>query len=423
MKASNDVQRRLLLLGVALATLLLIAPRPRAVVDRSFQPVVLTGHDVAELVGEPVNQLFVYAYHAGQWVQIPSQIDEKVTNDQGQRIYTAEGDGVLDADEELVFMVKDLGERAPRSAWVEGAADDLRYEIIVDAGGGTLRWGYLYHGPDLRRTFTQDYARFIGEAERIVTERYAVSFLPDAFGLGELTLNHSGVDILDRTKIRVRVRFPIGSLTFTEENLPISRPSVAPVKDGPVRLVLGERGGFAYGTMFQTQNEVDLRDALPPLSSLDYLRFTTDFNLQAVTTSTAYLDATLSQPVTIDGQPDDVPDWPVPTWRQVSHPTGTLIEISDVSDLGGTQRNYYRDNVEPAEGDTGDGHSYGEFGFEVDEPKPVFRFTSTWIVLPPTQEPVGAAYAQLVETPLPVEIMLQTGEAFSSQIYLPLVRR
>lgn len=419
------MHHRPLLLGVTLATLLLIAPRPRAVVDRSFQPVVLTGNDVINLVGQPVNQIFVYAYQAGHWVQIPFQIDEKVTNDQGQRVYTAEGDGVLDADEELVFMVKDLGERAPRNAWVEGAADDLRYEIVVDAGGGTLHWGYLYHGPDLRRTFTQDYARFIGEAERIVTERYAISFLPDALGLSELTLNNSGVNILDRTKIRMRLRFPIGSLTFTEENLPISRPSVAPVKDGPVRLVLGERGGFAYGTMFQTQSEVDLRDVLLPFSSLSYLRFTTDFNLQAVTTSasTIYLDATLSQPVTIDGQPDDVPDWPVPAWRQISHPTGTLIEVSDISDLRGTQRNYYRDNVQTAEGDTGDGHSYGEFGFEVDDPEPVFRFTSTWIVLPPTQEPVGAAYAELVETPLPVEVLLQTGATFSSEIYLPLIQR
>jgi len=408
-----------------MAGLLLIAPRSHATVDRSFQPAIVTGNDVVSFVGQPVNELFVYAYKAGRWVQIPFQIDEKTTNEAGQRIYTATGDGVLDADEELVFMVKDLGERAPLHAWVDGAENDLRYEIVVDAGGGTLRWGYLYHGAGLHRTFTQDYARFIGSAERIVAERYAVSFLPGGFGLNELTLNNSGVNILDRTKIRIRLSFPIGSLTFTEENLPLSRPPVVPVKDGPVRLILGERGGFAYGTMLQMSTEVDVSDELPPFSSLSYMHFSTDFNIQAVSTSTAttYVDSTMAQPVIIDGQPDNVPAWPVPAWRQISHPTGTLIEVSDISGLGGTQRNYYRDNVRSAEGDTGDGHSYGEFGFEIDNPNLRFRLESTWLILPATQQLIGPAYAELIETPLPMETVLQIAEGFAQQVYLPLLRR
>jgi hypothetical protein len=405
-----------------------VGRRPSAVIpaDRSFQPVVLTGDDVPDLLGSPVDELFLYTYQGGAWVQIPFQVDEKTTNEEGQRVYTAAGDGLLDGDEELVFMLGDLGDQAPRSAWVEGADADQRYEVRVDVGDGVSKWGYLYHGAGLSRTFTQDYVRFVGSAERIIAQNYTVAFLPEAFGLGELTLNNSGLNILDRTKIRLQVSVPIiGSVSFTEEDLPLERPAVTPVKDGPVRLILGERGSFAYGSLFHTQMEVNLSDNLPPLTTLSYLRLSTDFNAQAVATSTPtiYLDATLDQPVDIDGQPDAVPREPVPAWRQISHSTGTIIEVSDVSGLGGQQYNYYRDNTQPAENDTGDGHSYGEFGFEVEGPEASFRVESTWLILPPTRDRVGPAYAAILTTPLPITVTSQTPGGPEVQVYLPLIRR
>ncbi len=430
----NMLTRRQILpvLLVALMAMAVVA-QPASVssqttIDVSFQPVVVGGTAIAVFHGVPVDQLFVYAYRDGAWTQIPFQIDEKVySEEKGQRVYTAEGDGRLDPDEELVFMLKDMGEQAPWSAWVDGAEEDIRIELAADAGEGGRRWAYLFHGSQLSRTFTGDYVHFSGAAQRVIAERYQVGFLENGLGLSELRLNDSGIDILDRTKIRVEaiVGF-VFRRTFTEDDLPIEPEPIVPVKDGPVRLIWGERGGFAYGSLFQLHTSIQMPELPLPGSSIKGFRFSWDFNDQAVatTTPTVYLDANMTEPVVIDGQPDDVPTEPVPAWRQISHATGTIIVTADVSSLGGTQSNYYKDDATLDPDDTGDGRSYGDNGFAVEGPNTSFTLDSGLLVLPPTTENVGAAYAGLLAAPPAFIATLQTPAGpLQRRVYLPLVRR
>ncbi|MFQ5855209.1 MAG: hypothetical protein ACE5LU_06155 [Anaerolineae bacterium] len=397
----------------------------QSVVDDPVRPVIVSGTEIGAFLGTPVDELFVYAYGIDTWTQIPFQIDEKTLNEDGKRVYTSEGDGQIEADEELVFMLKDMGEQAPPAAWLDGALTDYSIELTVNARDGSPRWAYLFHGPELSQMFTEDYVRFSGPAQRVIAERYEAGFLDNGAGLGELRLNGSGVDILDRTKVRLQVVvLAIFRRTITEDD--IEGEPVVPVKDGPVRLIRGEAGGFAYGSLFQEQNEISLSDVPVPGASLESFRVSWDFNEQIVATSTltVYLDANMSEPVVIDGQPDAVPTQPVPAWRQISHPTGTIIVTIDLSSVGGTQRNYYRDDDTFDNNDTGDGRSYGDTGFSVDTPNASFSLNTSLLVLPPTEENVGAAYAEWLAQPLAVTATRRTPAGpLGRKVYLPLIRR
>lgn len=429
-------QGLLSLLFVALvAAVVFIPPSPtsgQGAIDESFQPVVVAGVTLTSFLDTPINELFVYAYEDSTWTQIPYQIDEKALNEDGKRVYTAEGDGRLDADEELVFMLKDMGQQAPPSAWVDGADTDHRVELTAETSAGSRRWAYLFHGAELSRTFTDDYVLFSGPAQRVIAERYQAGFLDNGAGLNELRLNDSGVDILDRTKIRLQIVIrvfggPVHRLTCNEDNLTeedgcgLETRPIAPLKDGAVRLIWGENGGFAYGSLFQAQNEVDLPDSPIGDASIESLRFSWDFDGLAVATGTPtiYLDANMSEHVVIDGRPDTVPAQPVPAWRQISHATGTIVVTTDLSGVGGTQRNYYKDDATLDENDTGDKRSYGDTGFSVDNPNSRSTLSTSLLVLPPTQENVGAAYAERLAAPPAVTATLQT----LTKVYLPLIRR
>lgn len=439
---SENIRKFLPILPLVVLITVVVAQPPvtlgQAAVDASFQPVVVPGAALDVFLDTPVAELFVYAYQDEVWRQVPYQIDERALNEDDERVYTAEGDGLLDGDEELVVMFQDMGQPAPPWEWVEGADAGLRVEVEAEAGTGRRRWVYVFQSSELAQTFDQDYVRFSGAAQRIIAERYQAGFLENGAGVNELRLNGSGVDILDRTKIRLEVvvrvfGVPVARRTCNEDNLTteegcgLEPQPVSPVKDGPVRLVMGESGGFAYGGLFQQHTDTDLSDLpIPGDVSIEHFRFSWDFNQQAVatTTPTTYLDDNLEEPAVIDGQPDAVPETPFSPWRQVSHATGTLIVAADLSTVGGTQRNYYKDNATADPDDTGDGRSYGDTGFFVEDPNEALILDTSLLVLPPATGDVGEAYAALLATPpvLTVSSQARAGPP-DHRLYLPLIRR
>lgn len=411
--------------------------------DPDILPVVVSGDLLAPYQGLPTDDIYVYAYRDGDWEQIPFQIDEKAVDEEDQRVYAAVGDGLLDADEELVFMLHDMGAEAPADAWVDSAADDQRIEVEMVVGDET-RWAYVFTGPELTRTFTADYVRFSGPAQRIIAERYEVGFLDNSFGVDELRLNNSGVDVLDRSKLRLHIvarvfGFPVLSRTCTEDSITVSidaggcgqepRPT-APVIDGPVRLVTGPDGGFAYGGLFQLADDVDLSDLTVPVPgatvAIENVRFSFDFAAQAVATDTPtlYFDANLDQPVEIDGEPDAVPAEPLAVWRQVSHPTGTLVMTADLTSDELNPTNYYLDDDTVDSDDTGDQRSYGDTGFSVEDPAGSFSLTTSLLVLAPTTDAVGDEYAALLDdAPVPLVTRQFPPAEIRGIIYLPFIRR
>ena len=150
---------------------------------RPYQPVVLYGGDVKEFLSVPVNEIFLFAYHTDQseWEMIPFQIDERLhvrdpfplgfppdkrrerhfyaiknTNmsyygfaDTLYRAQNNQGEWqtLFDADDELVFLIGDLGDRAPEDAWIDNpeSINFVRREIRMTdpAGEAETAYGYL----------------------------------------------------------------------------------------------------------------------------------------------------------------------------------------------------------------------------------------------------------------------------------------
>ena len=139
-----------LLIGVGL---ILSAPGPRAAnaantLTRDLDPVVVLGGVMPDFAGVPLAQLFVYKYSGGVWSQIPWQFDEVV----GSAIVSSDN-GLLDAQDQLVFMAADAGEQAPTRAWLSdaSAATFPRYELTVNdpLNPSQHAWVYVYRSQTL----------------------------------------------------------------------------------------------------------------------------------------------------------------------------------------------------------------------------------------------------------------------------------
>ena len=136
-----------------------------ATLDRPADPVVLTGADVSALLGAAPGDIVAFRYDSG-WVQIPVQVDERavvdfadiynhlggVTETVTALQYTdagtytgADPDATLDANDEIVFMAADAGDRPPifsdPAGVVPGSGVQIEISDPLDAGEGTV---YLF---------------------------------------------------------------------------------------------------------------------------------------------------------------------------------------------------------------------------------------------------------------------------------------
>ena len=128
--------------------------------ERNLEPVVITGRLVNGLTGFPVDQLLVYAYSGSEWTQIPFQVDEVTATG----AHTSAEDGLLDANDEIVFMAKDLGGQTPLtpSLTVKLPISTGWYGIeVTDPISPAQRgWAYLVRSRVLTPTFSADYVDF-----------------------------------------------------------------------------------------------------------------------------------------------------------------------------------------------------------------------------------------------------------------------
>jgi hypothetical protein len=381
--------------------------------DRDLEPVIVKGAAVDAFEGASVDQLFVYAYAGGVWRQIPAQVDEVTITGW----YTSTEDGLLDSNDEIVFMAKDLGDQAQDSVpMVDGRPFTSRwYEIEVtdptrpDHKG----WAYLVHSSTLKPTFTSDYVNFNTTLHRIEADSYRLGFGLTQVDVGYLALERGSVNILDRGKKRLYCKNAT-LCPLTEETLPVAWPDVL-IKDGPVRVIL--RGGriLAYGTMIKGRTTI----FIPKFLAGD-IRFSTDFN--AAATGSTFYNAVVPDGVTVDGITDTVPAEPLSPWWQLSTSHGTLIQVTDTSSMGGTQSNYYVDDATLDPSDTGDQRHYGDVGIYVANPERSFTYTFITYFLSGTRPNVGETYAAYFSQPLTATAHLQRLQ-LPVNVYLPVVIR
>jgi hypothetical protein len=226
------------------------APRT---LDRFHDPVVLTAATLGELPDRHTADWRLYRLEAGQPAPIPFQFDP----------VDAHGDVTVDGpeqfdlkgDDELVFMARDTGDRAPEGWWPAGG-DAVREIEVDDPTHGGRGWAYLVHfagtppPPSAERYVTYDRA-----TNSARTAFYEVDYAPARnFFTGLRIFPGAGGDgrnLLRQTRMVGRPTFRLllldFTLGFTEQN---SIVAVDGVRSGPVRAVRRVRLSVDLGRFF-----------------------------------------------------------------------------------------------------------------------------------------------------------------------------
>jgi hypothetical protein len=398
--------------------------------SRQQEPVILTGGQLPLVLGAPLDELYAYAYDGDAWAQIPFQIDEV----DASGVYTVEN-GLLDENDELVFMAMDLGVQADPLTWIEDAdsRNYSRYQVGVanPLNLAEQGWVYVYRSTTLAPGFA-DYVDWDEANDRVLAGTYIAGFAPGVHpGLDSLELNGSGIDSVDRSKIRIEATCWLGpipvSVTLTEEDLS-DQSDAMPDIDGPVRVGSGNAEGVSwyYHSLYGSQVVFHVDDLEPPVlcssMELNTVRISVDWLDPAITgmAPATYYDSNVPGGLPIDGSPDNVPTTPAITWEQVSGGQGSVVQVVDVTLGGGTLTNYYKDDQTTDPDDTGDGQSFGDAGFRADDPAGEVAMGLLNFVLDPGQPNVGALYRGYHENPLEVTVVAQREV---HMLYLPLLSK
>jgi hypothetical protein len=406
---------------------------------RPFEPAVIKGEALSAMQGAPIDELVLYAYRAGHWSPIPFQIDEVTASG----VYSATEDGLLDENDELVFLGGDASGAAPTSIWVDDDAARLGPRQVITLTDplqpSWTAYAYLYRSKTLPATTTR-YVQVNAVAGAIQGVSYTLGFAPEQFvGLADLTINGNPADILDRQKIRVRVNspFPLPDVTLDEEMIVDflgTSATFTPTIAGPVRAIGGGRlGSYAYyGDRLQVQAALALAELELPISgaTIDSVRVSLDLNDPNTSglAPATYYDSNTPAGVPIDGQADDVPATPPFDWYQASGSFGGLGAVLVVDPGVDLLSNYYKDDAEEdaAGDDTGDKRSFADTGILIEKSGSTLgdiSFTQLLYVLPPTSGSVGATLIDWFNKPLVTSVAPQTLASPPERTYLPLVIR
>jgi len=457
--------RPTLLLPALVAHFLLLTLPPSGAsansLNRDSDPVVITGADLGDLLGKTPASVVAFRYESG-WTQIPVQIDERVVIDYGlvynsapigfsNLVYAdagaftgADSDAAFDADDELVFMAKDAGDRALGQPYPAGVVVGSRIEVkVTDPITLQEAWVYLFESlgglvPDaganyvtytfglLSGPYLTTYNTTMGpnaENSEIVTPEYRMHF-SDRWIRDEINVyagGATGVDVLDRHKNL----FAPGNCARSEDTFSNGEGAFFTNKDGPVRAIrsymgansgpLTQRDHLFYERRHDVRTTLRVHPITGILDFYDYspaasgMTYTNDLNLGGVP---------------IDGSPEVIAQGAI-VWEMVTGLQGTLIYAGAITtDVPGfSYTSYWLDDTSPSTMQcTGDPDAYGSSGVWITNiipntdpvffPPPFFNmvFDRTSYIEPPNQSvALAQARYQQATQPLTVDATVATG--------------
>jgi hypothetical protein len=161
-----------------------------------------------------------------------------------------EGEALLDANDVLVFMAADLGDRASTSEPRFGAASAVVEIGVVDSEGTPCGWAYLAFYPAAPPALSElRYMHYFPGQHRIVSPVYEATFSDQYLGVLE-QLKVNGVALLDRTRLRGQVHAGAGAVSwvfrFNENDID---GYVEGYIAGPVRIVRRTNATLRLGTL------------------------------------------------------------------------------------------------------------------------------------------------------------------------------
>ncbi len=224
--------------ALAIAAMLAIMAPPAHASPRTWQPLLIRGAQIPQLIGANLSHLEVLADHDGVLGPIPFQSDEVALDGtyalpKGPNPTVDDSPGVLDAEDEVAMMVSDLGDRALFASGMPPGAIELE---VSDPLGGPNRYAYIAEVQNPRRS-PISYISYDPKTGAIESGHYRLDFVNNV--AADVTLqNHEGEKnstTLDRFKFQMRARL-LGLFRISLGDKDVSTRVMA-WKAGPIRVI------------------------------------------------------------------------------------------------------------------------------------------------------------------------------------------
>jgi len=394
------------------AVCVVFAPPPvRADPSLRFGDVVsITGDQLALFEGSPIERLALLACQAAVCAPIPFQIDEhdpegRWVLDHGTELNADTRPGLLAANDALLFMATDAGERVERADRL-GPLPVLEI-MISDPLAGSRHWVYLVAFTGAAPRSSTSYVEYDPSTDRVRGDRVSLGFhqgLPNYLAIADAS-GTPGTNLLDRLKVRASATFLWGLIHFSRSEDDLSTQFVG-WRQGPIRVIRCQRqwvrigwgirsptfGSYTYFYRDFAELPVGLRLNFPPTYFFGNIvvRVVLDFrDLRGWSVLTPSLSAPLAidgtmtaQKVALNGFSD--------AWFALLAPQLTLVQTMDVSpSLASVRRRllYREDASRPEPPESVPGEEPG-VGYQLDQWEHVgagaHSLQSVSYALPPT---------------------------------------
>jgi hypothetical protein len=247
--------------------------------ERTVDPVTIDGEHFPNLLGSEIGHLRLFGFQHRRAVPIPFQIDQRDSNGDWvwdvayTRSWPASdfafdetptsdqfearrgmqddedppGKQILDQNDVLVFLARDVGDRDPEAEKALAAARGDEIEV-TDPVNGAKGWAYFvdYDSPPPAPSPTR-YMRYRAKERRIASPVYAFTFSDTEVALVK-DLAIRGVPMLERIHINGRTHISVGpiekQIRFTEDDI---HGHLVGYIAGPVRIVTRSRACLELG--------------------------------------------------------------------------------------------------------------------------------------------------------------------------------
>jgi len=228
---------------------------------RFYDPVEFRSEMLEGLLGKKLSHLRLYSSVEGSFRQVPYQFDEWTEEgflvmDEGPDENGELGNGILDRQDMLVFMVRDAGDRVSRDLWPQGAGQGIEIEILDPSTNGK-GWCYLLHFPESAPETSFPIRATLDDRSAIISKGSTYSMVGTNRTSGDrvyktVVNKHvwitpegggDGKDFVDLNKVRIEVRFLFGLLRLRIDESDFLG-EVSKYKKGPVRSVVRQWAGF-----------------------------------------------------------------------------------------------------------------------------------------------------------------------------------
>jgi len=384
--------------------------------DRKREVIRVSAEKLSFFLGADIQSINIYRYLDASdiWEPVPFQID--VPNGSS---YHSKETGVLEDTDQILFLARDLGDKASITRWVDDAeAGNNERAVLISVDPLTQDTGRVYVYLSQELTGSQEkYLTYNEEDDIVESEDYLISH--GDYGLQDSLLFKSAaggdnIDFFDTQKLRFKIRIIVDlgifgkikkSVTITEETrkktititgfpLDISMKNISTEYSctGTVhlqRLTIFEISIDADGIGVHESSKIYLTThffphytewradeiSIPEFDEgkIRMMRFSADLNENSI--GMMFYNINNQSGVRIDGVTSPVDttiEWDYnwylihadPEFAGSALTTGSILSVMDLKGepLGDEQELWFRDDDSEDDDDTGDRKSYGDVG-------------------------------------------------------------